>query len=382
MPGTTKVGLLVDWPLADLAVEVLNDVLTLTFDEALEEGLIDRPIEVIPRLVAGLPSGDAHTVLTAARELADEGVVAIIGPWISENAIPLRDYLDAEGHIPCISMCGTDLWYGEWAFNINNGSIPEDPYLMTNYLATRKLKSVAVIYDKSAIGYEYRGFFQDACLFDGIDIVLEHGVDALERNMLPAAQRCKDAGADALVYLGVGVSSIYINEALAKLEWDPIRVMTTAFMSAPVLPEGMTALKGWVGCDQYDEENTVTRDFLDRFEKRFGYRPENWFAIINYDIAQMMAHGISHARPLSPAGVKAGLERVKMLPAAAGGPDGLLSFAPWVRRAWLSPHFLVMREVKPDLEGSVGLKDRCGSVMRHRFKPRSRSDRFPELSNK
>ena len=376
MSGTTKIGMLCDWPLAPEAEQLLHDVLDLAFDEALEEGLIDRPIEVIYKLVHGLPTGDAHTVIEAAKELVAQGVVAIDGPWISDNAIPFREYMDTVGHVPCVSMCGTDLWYGEWCFNINNGSLAEDPYLMANYLAVKGIKTVAVVYDKSAIGDEYRGFFRDACAFEGLEIVLEHGVDPLETELLPAVERLRSAGADSLAYLGVGVSSVHINTALTKADWDPFRVMCTAFMSAPVLPQGMKSLKGWVGCDQYDEDNNVGRDFLARFEARYGYRPENWFAIINYDIAQMIAQGISKARPLSSAGVKAGLERVKMLPAATGGAGGLLSFAPYVHRAWLSPHFLVMREVKPDLDEAVGLRDRNGTVMRHRHQARSRTDRL------
>ncbi|MCM3921894.1 ABC transporter substrate-binding protein [Frankia sp. AiPs1] len=377
MSGTTKIGMLCDWPLAPEAEQLLHDVLDLTFDEALQDGLIDRPIEVIYKLVHGLPTGDAHTVIQAGRELVDAGVVAIDGPWISDNAIPFREWNDREGHVPSVAMCGTDLWYGEWCFNINNGSLAEDPYVMSNYLAVKGIKTVAVVYDKTAIGDEYRGFFRDACDFDGVEVLLEHGVDPLETEMGPAVERLRSAGADALAYLGVGVASVHINRALAAAQWDPFRVMCTAFMSAPVLPQGMAALKGWVGCDQYDETNTVARDFLDRFERRYDYRPENWFAIINYDIAQMIAHGISKARPLSPAGVKAGLERVKMLPAATGGARGLLSFAPYVHRAWLSPDFLVMREVRPDLDEKVGLRDRTGTVMRHRFQPRSRTDRLP-----
>ena len=377
MAGTTKVGLLVDWPLSETAVEVLFDVLHFTFDEALEEGIIDRPIEIISRLVPGLPTGDIHSVITAAKELIAEGVVVIDGPWISDDAIAVHEFMDSEGHVPCVSMCGSDRWYGEWCFNINNGSLAEDPYLMTNYLAVKGIKTVAVVYDKTVIGDEYRGFFRDACAFDGLEIAIEHGVDPLETQLIPAAERLRRVDADAVAYLGVGVSSVHLNTAFAAIGWDPVRVMCTAFMSAPVLPQGIRSLLGWVGCDQYDEENNVGRDFLDRFETRFGYRPENWFSIINYDIAQMIAHGISKARPLSPAGVKTGLERVKMLPAASGGAGGLLSFAPYVHRAWLSPHFLVMREVQPDLDREVGLRDRTGTVMRHHFQPRSRSDRFP-----
>src|SRR3546814_1777199 len=51
---------------------------------------------------------------------------------------------------------------------------------------------------------------------------------------------------------------------------------------------------------QYDEENLVGQRMLDRFEARFGYRPQNFWSVLNYDFANIIAHGLSMAHPLSP----------------------------------------------------------------------------------
>src|SRR3546814_11041837 len=116
-------------------------------------------------------------------------------------------------------------------------------------------------------------------------------------------------------------------------------------MTAAALPQGIQALRGWIGIDQYDEENLVGQRLLDRFEARFGYRPQNFWSVLNYDFANIIAHGLSMAHPLSPEGFKHGLERIQFLPTATGGPNAVVSFGPYMCRAWVTAAFLIMREV-------------------------------------
>src|SRR3546814_14097715 len=85
---------------------------------------------------------------------------------------------------------------------------------------------------------------------------------------------------------------------MAALDWDPLRVMNTSFMTAPFIPQGWNALRGWIGCDQYDEENIVAQAMLDRFKNRYGYRPENFWPLINYDFTNVLDHALPKAHPL------------------------------------------------------------------------------------
>jgi len=62
----------------------------------------------------------------------------------------------------------------------------------------------------------------------------------------------------------------------------------------------------------------------------------------------VLLHAFADAHPLSPRGVKESLERVKMLPAAAGAPGTRISFGKWTRRGWMGAGYLVARELDPD----------------------------------
>jgi branched-chain amino acid transport system substrate-binding protein len=76
-------------------------------------------------------------------------------------------------------------------------------------------------------------------------------------------------------------------------------------------------------------------------------------------VANALLHAFADAHPLSPRGVKEALERVKMLPAAAGAPGTRVSFGKWTRRAWMGAGYLVARQL--DADGvSSRLVDRFG----------------------
>jgi branched-chain amino acid transport system substrate-binding protein len=354
-------------------LKLFTDAYELAFSEAQEDGLLDRPVELIIENVEGLPTGNVRAVIEGWKNLAEQGVVAVMGPFVSENIIDLRDYVEESGHVPTVGWPGTDKQYGEWMFGVTNGSLSEEPYLMANYLANIGKTEVGVIYEDSAIGHEYLSFLHDAFKFEGLRIAHEAPISQIETNLAPAVEAVRASGAEAIAYLGFGLPAVRINDALRVSGWDPIRIMNTAFLTAPFMPEGMRSLKGWAGVDQYDEQNPIGQGVIDRFEKRFGYRPANCIPLVAYDVANVLSHAIAYGHPLSPAGVKRGLERVKMLPAATGGAGTLLSFAPYVRRAWLGPDYLVVRQAMTD--ENVTVFEDMQTRLIHRFTPRSREER-------
>ena len=105
---------------------------------------------------------------------------------------------------------------------------------------------------------------------------------------------------------------------------------------------------GWTGLDQYDEDNTVAQEFLDKYEAAYGRRPDWVLPIVNRDFAVALLHAFADAHPLTPRGVKEALERVKMVPAASGSPGTRISFGKWTRRGWMGTGYLVARTLNPD----------------------------------
>ncbi|RYG95979.1 MAG: amino acid ABC transporter substrate-binding protein, partial [Alphaproteobacteria bacterium] len=68
------------------------DTLRLVIEDFTEQGLIDRPVEIVFRQADGLPRGSFRSVLDAYKELVEEDCLVIYGPLVSENGLPLSKY--------------------------------------------------------------------------------------------------------------------------------------------------------------------------------------------------------------------------------------------------------------------------------------------------
>jgi branched-chain amino acid transport system substrate-binding protein len=320
----------------------------LVFNDGVESGLLDRPVELVIREVEGLPRGTVKAVIDAFGELVEEGCLAVFGPNISENTIPLREEIERRFRVPAISICGADDWLGEWTFGLPNGSMTDEPIMIAHLIGRAGLVSAGVLVERSLIGQLYLRGFRDACRDEDIKLVAEETIAQTGLDIGEAVRAIHAAKPDALVHLGFGFGVIRINEALQALDWDPPRYMGTAFEDAYFSHEIWDAFVGWIGLEQYDEENQVGQRFIDRFEEVYGRRPEYFAPVVCRDVATSFVRAFANAEPLSPRGVMEALERVKMVPAASGAPGTRISFGKWTRRGWMGAGYLTARSLNPD----------------------------------
>ncbi|HTR69403.1 MAG TPA: ABC transporter substrate-binding protein [Mycobacteriales bacterium] len=351
-----KLGVLMDWALPpDHPQERVEDFffpLELVFRDGLEGKVIDRPVELIVRSTWGLPMGSVKAVIDAFGELVDEGCLAVFGPSISDNCIPMREAIEERFRVPAISVSGSDDWLGEWTFSLPQGSLTDEPIFWADILAREGHTEVGVLIEQSLVGDTYARHFRAACQRLGIRIVAEEQIAQTADNVEPALRSVREAKATAFVHCGFGFGLMMVNSVLGTLDWDPLRLMGTAFQNAWFHQAAWDAMLGWTGVDQYDEANAVGQSFLDRFSDVYGRRPAWVVPLMNRDIATALLHAFADAHPLSPRGVKDALERVKMVPAAAGSPGTRISFGKWTRRGWMGAGYLVARRLDPDGENS------------------------------
>src|SRR5258705_12502764 len=135
--------------------EDLSNPFDLVFGEALEEGLIDRPIEIIYKEVEGLPKGSVKAVIDAFGELVDEGCLAVFGPHITDNCVPTREAIEERFKVPALSVTGSDDWLGEGTFSFPQGSLTGEPIFWADLLAKRGHTEVGVLIEPSLLGDTY-----------------------------------------------------------------------------------------------------------------------------------------------------------------------------------------------------------------------------------
>src|SRR3954465_8614578 len=172
-----KVGYLMDFTLPPGFPEDLFASFTQTFDlifsEAVEQGLMDRPVQMIYREVEGLPKGSVKAVIDAYGELVDEGCLVVFGPNITDNCVPTREAIEERFRVPGISVTGTDDWLGEWTFSFPQGSMTDEPLFWADLLAQGGHREVGVLVEQSLVGQSYLKNFRSACRRKGIQIVAE-----------------------------------------------------------------------------------------------------------------------------------------------------------------------------------------------------------------
>lgn len=347
-----KMGYLMDFVLPDGFPEErradLTDTFEFVFEEGFEQGIIDRPVEIIYKEVEGLPKGTVKAVIDAYQELVDDGCLLVFGPSITDNCEPTRAVIEERFKVPAISVTGSEQWLGEWTFSLSMGSMSDEPIFWADLIATRGLNDIGVLVEASQVGDSYLQSFQRACRHRGLRIRAVEQIPQTAQDVTEQVRALHDAGVECLVHCGFGFGVVLVGFALDGLDWDPPRFMGTSFQNAWLNEIVWNAMVGFVGVDQYDPSNPVGQDFLDCFEKRFGRRPEWCVPVVNRDLAEVLLRAFADARPLSPRGVRDALERVKMLPAASGAPGTRVSFGRYQHRGWQGPGYLVARQLDPD----------------------------------
>lgn len=349
-----RIGLLIDYLDEKNGYdENILPTLELVADDYMQRGILDRPVEFIVRAVQGLPNGSFRPVRDAFYELVDEDALVVFGPWVSENGVALRRYVESLAEVPIITMGASESMLGEWVFGLPAGSMEEEPIIMATVAALDGCRSIGLAFEDSLIGREYLRTTREACREVGLTITAELPIPHVESGKRDVMARLAADKPDALMHVGFGLGIIGMNAALQDIGWMPARYTTTAFEFAATAHWWRKQLAGWIGLDQYDERNRVGQQFLDQFEERYSHRPEYFFPLYTYDVGRLMMSALAIARPLTGPAVKDALERIKMLPAATGAPGTRLRFGKYIRHGWMGSEFLVARRVFPDASASV-----------------------------
>ena len=348
-----KVGVLIDIDMG--TKDDFLAMLRFAFDEAYEAGTITRAVELVVKEAIGLPRLEAKNTIDGYLDLVREGVLCTIGPLITDNSLALAPVINQAG-VPAITWTGTERYHGEYCFNLGNGGLAEEAAIMATWIRRAGHTTVGMIHEISPGGVEYASNFRYYAAQEGLDILIEAYTTQIPEDLEGILRKIRDQRVDCLAYLGYGYPTILMAPMFARLGWNPPRIMTTAFQFCYAKPEWMAALEGWYGVDQMCEANPLLRALLDRFAAHRGKRCDHTVTALSYDTARLVAEGIARANLLTPKGLKEGLERVRLLPAANGGPRTHMSLGPWDHKAYKGD-WLLIRKIQGGRTVFVDLHD-------------------------
>ncbi|HUI27781.1 MAG TPA: ABC transporter substrate-binding protein [Candidatus Kryptonia bacterium] len=335
-----KVGVLIDLDMG--TKDDFLATLRFTFDEAYEQRVILRPVELLVKEAVGLPRLEAKNSIDGYLDLVDQGVLCTIGPLITDNSLALAPVINRAG-VPAITWTGTDRYFGEYCFNLGNGGLAEETAIMATWIRRSGFKTVGMIHEISPGGVEYASNFRYYAAKERLDVLIEAYTTQIPEDLEDTLRRIRDQQPDCLAYLGYGYPTILMGPMFKNLGWNPPRIMTTAFQFCYAKPEWMAALEGWHGIDQMCEDNPLLLPLFDRVAAKLGKRRDHTVTALSYDTARLIAEGLARANLLTPQGLKDGLEKVRMLPAANGGPRTHMSLGPFDHKAYKGDWLLIRR---------------------------------------
>jgi branched-chain amino acid transport system substrate-binding protein len=335
-PAPILIGVIYDFPQADGGASV-EEAIHLGLAEVSASGRLDRPFELVARQARGLPGGTAHDVETTYGELVDRGVLAVVGPSISDNGLIVGPLADA-ARVPTINYTGGEHTRSEFMFHYQVGSLQEEPVVLVEYLARRGISSVAAIYDNSPVGRGYAESLSDACAAAGIDITGSAAIAPLSEDVSPTIRRLRAGHPESLVYLGLGVAARAVALAVEAEGWVLPIVANSSLMFGYTRRDWRAGWEGWVYVDGMSDENAA-RARLAQLAPKTARGP---VGVAAYDIGRLLAEGVARSAHLTRTGLKEGLERVKRMPAATGMDGTIMGFGHWDHGA-LKGRYLVLR---------------------------------------
>src|SRR5262245_13902722 len=193
----------------------------MAFDEATEQGLLDRPVEFVLHAENGLPRGSAKNATDGFRWLVDQGCIGVAGAYSSDNGITVGA-LANELHVPLISWCGTEQFRGDYCFRLGNGDCGGDASLVVAWCKRQGYVRVCVLNEVSPNGEEYFRFFRQECRRLGLRIGAVETVSQTPAHLADDLRSLQRAGCDALAFLGYGMlfAQGLVRSALAATGWD------------------------------------------------------------------------------------------------------------------------------------------------------------------
>ena len=232
------------------------DPTILAIEDALNEGVYSRgPIQLVVADARGLPRENYRKVLDGYRWLVDQGCVVVLGPMISDNSLVLQD-LANELQVACIGWTGAHRFASDYCFTVANGDIPTEGVMCAQWLAGQGLEKVGMFWEQGSSGRDYADYFRDTALQLGLTVMREVKLEPNPRGLKEDLALMRDLGVEGIYYGGYGYATFHFAEAFKALDWDPPRVMGTAFMFYSNSNKWAEGLEGWHGVDQLGEDGT------------------------------------------------------------------------------------------------------------------------------
>jgi branched-chain amino acid transport system substrate-binding protein len=314
-------------PVATYGSHTANAI-QLAFDEINAAGgvLGGRQLQAI---ILDNKSENAEAMSVATRLIADEQVVAHLGPATTGNTLAVVP-VAMENKVPVITTSGTspditvDPQSGETREYIFRTCFIDPPQAVVGadfLYNVVGVKNVAIYYDNGNDYSKglYRVFKEEFTNLGGTIVAEEGYVDA-DQEFRPTLTKFRDAGAEAVYLPGYYQKVALIISQAKEIGLDVPFVGADGWDSPDLVKiAGAENLNNTFFTNHYSsqDDTPLVQDFVKAYTERYGDAPDS-FAALGYDAAYLLADAIERAGSTDPEAIKDALAATKDFEAVTG----------------------------------------------------------------
>lgn len=249
-------------------------------------GIAGKTVKLIENDDAGQPAQGASL---AAKECADERVLAVVGHWnssVSLAAVPIYDRckLPNVNDNTTVKLSGIS----PYSFRVFATGAVEGK-MLARFAWEKGYRNSAIINETNDYGITLSEAFAKEFKALGGKIALTDAYVGGNKNFAPDAQKIKSSGADSTFIAGYYVETTLIAKALRAARVDH-PLMGGDGIDAPQLTElGGDAVEGIVFGDDYASElkSEENKAFVTKWKAKYGANPDT-FAALAYDATKLL----------------------------------------------------------------------------------------------
>lgn len=275
-------------------------------------GIKGKKLEVIALDDQGKPE-EAATAVT--KLITQNGVTAILGEVASSRSLAMAPIAQQHG-IPMITPSSTNpkvTQIGDFIFRVCFID-PFQGHVMAKFAAENlKLKKVAILRDvKNDYSVGLANFFSETFKKAGGEIVIDQSYSAGDMDFKSQLTAIRAKAPEAIFVPGYYTEVGLIGRQARELGLK-VPLMGGDGWDSPKLKEiGGEALNGSYFSNHYSAEDKAphVQEFISKYKEAFGVIPDG-LAAMGYDAAKVLADGMTRAKSLNPADIKAALAETK-----------------------------------------------------------------------
>lgn len=269
----------------------------LSIEQVNREGGIDgRKVELIIKD----DRADPETALLACNELIEEGVVAILGPFISTVTMKTLPLMNEKGVLMLSTGTSTAQLTGI-DDNLLRLLVPVDikaPYLAELAYKQKNIKKITVIYELTNISYTgelYHHFRLAYERLGGEVVEVATYSSGEEFQAYEIIGRCETAGVEGIFIIANGIETAILCQHLRSNGFRGAIIASGWALTDPgFITNGGRAIEQVTGIDEvnYEADNSRFLDYKNSFERRFDEKVGR-ADLITYEATELLTTALA-----------------------------------------------------------------------------------------